>query len=135
MRAFLRELRADFRFAQANPELLLLVVVAAVAIFTSACSALPDPSTGKKNACLPEAAMMTEALNAKGIESKVLLLQTTKFNHAISVYLYESKLFGWDSNWKSVRLRAYFNDPEGVAREWLRKTTFEPETLRKAEYL
>ncbi len=125
MRAFLSELIADIRFAQANPELFLLVAVLVAAILGAACSALPDPSTGKRNACLPEAIMMVEALKDKDVQAKVLLLETPQFSHALATYLYppgSNKLWGWDSTWKSLRLRAWTQDPESVAKAWLERT-------------
>ncbi len=111
--------------------------LAAILVLLAGCSALPDTTTGARNACLPEAAMMAEALNAKGITAKVLLLETPKFSHAITTYLYPSgsnKLWGWDSMWKSIRVRAYTDDAEGQARAWLRKTHPE-QTLTRAAFL
>lgn len=111
--------------------------LAILAFALAACSSLPDPSTGRKNACLPEAVMMAEALKSKGITARVLFIETPKFSHAICTFLYEpgsNKLWGWDSVWKSLRLRAYTDDPEGQAKAWLRKV-HPDKPLIKAEFL
>lgn len=125
MKQLLHEIIADIRFAQANPELLLVLIAFVWCIGVSACKALPDPTTGQRNACLPEAIMMKEALTEKGVKSNVVLIETPSFNHAICSYQYpagENKLWGWDSMWKSVRLRAWVDDHDSIARAWLRKT-------------
>lgn len=90
-----------------------------------------------KNACLPEAIIMTKALKESGIDARVLAIYTPKLGHAICVYLYppgKNQLWGWDSYWKSLRLRAYTDNPEGVARAWLRWTN-PGEPLNRAEYI
>lgn len=72
-----------------------------------------------KNACLPEAIAMTQGLTKSGIQAKVIIIHTPKFSHALSCYLYpvgENKLWVWDSYWKSMNLRAWWNDSDSVAR-------------------
>jgi hypothetical protein len=105
------------------------------------CSSTPvkEPEiAGKyKNACLPEAIMMRNALKKSGVEARVLAIYTPKLGHAICVYLYppgKNQLWGWDSYWKSLRLRAYTDDPEGVAKAWLRWAS-PTDTLTRAEYI
>lgn len=80
------------------------------------------------NDCLPQAIIMTQSLKEKGIEANVLGIYTDKWGHAICVYMYPSgqnKMWGWDRFWKSMRLRAWKNDPESIAKEWMRVTLSE----------
>lgn len=103
------------------------------------CASVKEPSfAGRyKNACVPEAAAMAESLKGYGIQAKVLLVFTPEWTHAVSVYLYPSgdnRLWVWDSYWKSLRTRTYFDDPNGIATKWLRFT--HPElSLLKGEFL
>jgi hypothetical protein len=101
--------------------------IAIIALFLAGCATAPvsePPIAGQyKNACLPEAIMMAQALKESGVNARVLGIYTPKIGHAICVYLYPSgknQLWGWDSHWKSLRLRAYSDDAEGIARAWLR---------------
>ena len=98
----------------------------------------PDAWVGKYgNACLPEAISMAQGLRANGIQARVLNIHTHEFGHAVCVYLYppgENKLWAWDSYWKSIRLRAYWDDPMGVARAWLRWTQHDHRRLKSAYY-
>lgn len=97
----------------------------------------PEVAGQFKNACLPEAIIMTKALKESGVEARVLAIYTPKIGHAICVYLYppgKNQLWGWDSHWKSLRLRAYTNDPESVAKAWLRWTN-PGEPLTRALYI
>jgi hypothetical protein len=76
-----------------------------------------------KNACLPEAIAMTQALKKNGIQARVLRIGTKEWGHAVCVYLYPTganKLYVWDSYWKSVNLRAWYDDPNGIANAWLK---------------
>ena len=78
-------------------------------------------SIGERNACLPEAAVMVQGLSGAGIQAKVLLVTTPAFKHAVAVYLYpagDNRLWVWDSTWKSLRVRAWWDDAAGVARAW-----------------
>ena len=101
-----------------------------IAIFALAgCTALPveQPSfAGRyKNACLPEAIAITQGLKQAGIQARVLRISTNKWNHAICVYLYPSgsnTLWGWDSYWKSNRLRAFSDEPNSIAKAWINTT-------------
>jgi len=80
------------------------------------------------NDCLPQAIIMTQSLKEKGIEANVLTIYTDKWGHAICVYMYplgQNKLWAWDRFWKSMRLRAWKDDPDSIAREWLRLTLSE----------
>jgi hypothetical protein len=96
------------------------------------------PWIGKhKNACLPEAIAMAQGLREKGVQARVLRIQTPQWGHAICSYLYPpggNTLWGWDSHWKSNRLRAWVNEPESIAREWLR-VTMSSQTLTSAQFL
>ena len=91
------------------------------------CTSLPveQPSfTGiYKNACLPEAIAMTQALKKSGIQARVLRISTKEWGHAVCVYLYptgSNKLYVWDSYWKSIKLRAWYDDPTNIANAWLK---------------
>lgn len=80
------------------------------------------------NDCLPQAILMTQSLKEKNIDAKVLLIHTKNWGHAICVYMYpkgKNKMWGWDRFWKSMRLRAWKDDPTSVANEWLRVTLSE----------
>ena len=104
-----------------------LLVIAILAI--AGCTTLPveQPSfAGRyKNACLPEAIAITQGLKQAGIQARVLRISTNKWNHAICVYLYPSgsnTLWGWDSYWKSNRLRAFSDEPNSIAKAWINTT-------------
>ena len=101
-----------------------------LALLLAGCAYNPPVNTppwvGKyKNACLPEAIVMTESLKKQGVQARVLAIYTDKWNHAVCVYMYPSgknKLWVWDSYWKSVQVRAWFDDPNDVAQAWMRWT-------------
>jgi hypothetical protein len=104
-----------------------LLAIAIVAL--AGCTTLPveQPAfAGRyKNACLPEAIAMTQGLKQAGIQARVLRISTNKWNHAICVYLYPSgsnTLWGWDSYWKSNRLRAFSDEPNSIAKAWINTT-------------
>ena len=76
-----------------------------------------------KNACLPEAIAMAQALKKSGIQARVLRIGTKEWGHAVCVYLYPTganKLYVWDSYWKSINLRAWYDDPNDIANAWLK---------------
>lgn len=103
-------------------------LVSIFVILLTSCTSTPPVDqpqfAGKyKNACLPEAIAMTQALKQSGIQAKVLIVNTPKFSHALSCYLYptnQNKLWVWDSYWKSMNLRAWWNNSDSVAKEWLK---------------
>lgn len=75
--------------------------------------------------CLPQAIIMTEALKEKGVEAKVLSIYTDKWGHSICIYMYpkgKNQMWGWDRMWMSNRIRAWKDDPNGIAKEWMRIT-------------
>ena len=89
------------------------------------------------NDCLPQAIVMTEALKEKNIEARVLLLSTPNWRHALCRYLYpkgQNSMWVWDQTWKSLRLRAWKDDPWSVAAAWMKETRH-PEEVTRAEYL
>ena len=91
----------------------------------------------EKNACLPEAIAMAQGLRQSGIHARVVRVETPKWGHAICTYLYPSGtnvLWGWDSNWKSNRLRAWSDNPTSIANEWLR-VTMSDQPLTSAQFL
>jgi hypothetical protein len=103
------------------------ILTLAIVLFVVGCTSTPPiqtpPWIGKyKNACLPEAIAMTEALRQSGVQAKVLSIHTKDWGHATCTYLYPpgaNKLWVWDSHWKSVPLRAWWNDPHSIARAWM----------------
>lgn len=108
----------------------MIRLLAIACLCLSACSTRPpvaEPAFSGKlsNACVPEAAAMVEGLHGAGIEARGLLICTPAWNHAVAVYLYPSgdnRLWVWDANWKSLRIRAWWNDPTGIARAWIAAT-------------
>lgn len=118
---------------------LLLCVIYTFLLFS--CSSVDPPVSGAKfkygNDCLPQAIIMTESLKEKDIESKVIVLQTYNFTHAVSTYMYpkgKNQLWVWDRDWRSIRLNAWKDSPHSVSRAWL-KITHPSEILKTAEYL
>lgn len=106
-----------------------LFFLSAIILIFAGCSTplVSEPLfVGKyRNACLPEAIAMTQGLRSAGIQSRVLRVSTNKWNHAICVYLYPSgsnTLWGWDSYWKSNRLRAFSDEPNSIAHAWIDAT-------------
>ena len=99
-----------------------------ILLFLAGCTSNPPVNqpefVGKyKNACLPEAIAMTQALKQSGIQAKVLIVNTPKFSHALTCYLYptgQNNLWVWDSYWKSMNLRAFWFSSDSVAKEWLK---------------
>jgi hypothetical protein len=106
------------------------VLVLLLAFLLAGCASNPPADTppwvGRyKNACLPEAIVMTQGLKQSGIQAKVLGIYTDRWGHAVCVYMYptgNNRLWVWDSYWKSVNIRAYFNDPNDIAKAWMRWT-------------
>jgi hypothetical protein len=116
-------------------------IFAIVILALAGCSSLPieQPAfAGRyKNACLPEAIAMAQGLRSHGIQSRVLRIGTNKWNHAICTYLYEpgsNTLWGWDSYWKSNRLRTFADDPYSIARAWM-AVTMSDAVLIDAQFL
>lgn len=100
------------------------VVLLALILMLAGCASVPPvdtpPWVGRyKNACLPEAVAMQAGLEKVGIKSKVLVIETSRWNHAVCVYVYRDRLFVWDSHWKSNQVRAWFDDANMVGRKWL----------------
>jgi hypothetical protein len=117
---------------------LLLLLISIVLV---GCNATlveePEVSGMFKNACLPEAIMMSQSLKEHGIDARVLGIYAEDYGHAICVYMYppgKNQMWGWDSYWKSLRLRAFKDNPESVARAWLRWTNPQKQ-LTRAEYI
>lgn len=77
------------------------------------------------NACLPTAIAFRQGLQRQNIWSEVLLVTwhdgKKPRGHAFTAYLYppgKNQLWTYDS-WGSYRIRAYTNDPVGIARKSL----------------
>lgn len=80
---------------------------------------------------------MTQGLKDVKIQSKVLLIYTPQWGHAICVYLYpagNNQLWAWDETWKSIRLRAWWDNPVDIAQKWT-KATGKAVTIDRAEFL
>lgn len=115
-------------------------VLAIVCLSLAACAtrppvAEPEFSGQLQNACVPESVAMVEGLRGSGIQARVLLITTPAWRHAVAVYLYpagDNRLWVWDSNWKSMRVRAYWDDPSGIARAWISATNRSPSILSSA---
>ena len=118
---------------------LILLLTACLCLAACALPPAPEPEFAGRygNACLPEAIAMSQSLKRHGIESRVLGIYTPTWGHAVTTYLYPpgaNKLWAWDSTWKSLRLRAWTNDADSIARAWLAST--HPGTqLRTATFL
>ena len=117
----------------------LLPFLACLLLAACALPPAPEPEFAGRygNACLPEAIAMSQSLRKHGIESRVLGIYTAEWGHAVCTYLYppgKNQLWAWDSTWKSLRLRAWTNDADSIARTWLSAT--HPGTPRKhAQFL
>ena len=104
-------------------KLILAITILVLAGCATSPVAEPEFAGIYKNACLPEAIAMTQALKKNDIQSRVLRIQTKDWGHAVCVYLYPTganKLYVWDSYWKSVNLRAWYDDPNDIANAWLK---------------
>ena len=102
---------------------LLSIIILVLAGCAMPPAAEPEFAGIYKNACLPEAIAMTQALKKNGIQARVLRIGTKEWGHAVCVYLYPTganKLYVWDSYWKSVNLRAWYDDPNDIANAWLK---------------
>jgi hypothetical protein len=95
--------------------------------FLAACTSAPPVNTppwvGRhKNACLPEAIAMAQGLRKAEIQARVLSIHTGDWGHAVCVYMYppgKNRLWVWDSYWKSVCLRAWWDSPSSIAKSWM----------------
>lgn len=118
------------------------VLIILIATALCSCSTYPPIDNPTKlpfrfgNDCLPQAIIMTEALREKNIEARVVRIYTKKWGHAICAYMYpkgQNQLWAWDRNYMSIRLRAWKDDPESIAKAWLEKTNYD-QTLDYAEF-
>ena len=117
----------------------LLPILAALLLTACALPPAPAPEFSGKygNACLPEAIAMSQSLRKHGIEARVLGIYTEKWGHAVTTYLYppgQNRLWAWDSTWKSLRVRAWTDDADSIAKSWL-AATHPGTTLRTATFL
>ena len=68
---------------------------------------------------------MAQGLAGAGIQAKVLAIKTPQWGHAVTAYLYptgQNQLWVWDATWKSLRVRAFFDNPAQIARAWMAST-------------
>lgn len=76
-----------------------------------------------ENACLPEAAIMAQALRRNGIKARVLIIGGEGWSHAVTAYQYppnEGRIWCWDSDEQSVPVSARWTSSEILARAWMR---------------
>lgn len=103
----------------------LRLLALACLLALSACQSRPpvaEPAFAGRysNACLPEAIAMVEGLREYQLPARVLIYEHAGYSHAIAVYQYQGKRWGWDSYWKSNRLRVPdLTEPDKCARAWL----------------
>jgi len=115
------------------------VILIAAILFLTSC--VNPPATGLPfkygNDCLPQAISMTEGLRNKNIEADVLTISTPTWGHALCRYMYpkgKNTLWVWDHDWKSLKLKAWKDDPNSVANAWM-KATQHDEFVVNAEFL
>jgi hypothetical protein len=81
----------------------------------------PEISGRFNNACLPEAAIMAETLRKNGIDSKVIIIKSEKWSHAVTAYVYptdSNQIWAWDSKYKSIKLQADWENNGSIANAW-----------------
>lgn len=100
-----------------------VLIISAIMI----CSCISTPKNPESdierqvNACLPSAITMREGLVKSGVWSDVLLVHWTDTKprgHAYAIYLYppgKNKLWAYDRDWGSIRVRAFKDNPMAVA--------------------
>ena len=106
----------------------LLKASLVVGMFLAGCTSTPPAGVpawagSYRKACLPEAIAVTEGLRKSGVQAKVLSIHTEKWGHATCAYLYppgKNRLWVWDSQWQSIPLRAWWNDPMDIAKAWMK---------------
>jgi hypothetical protein len=114
-------------------------------LFLVGCTSVPKnpESEAEKqiNACLPNAIIMAQALRRQNVWAKVLVVRWNREGringHAYTVFLYppgQNQLWSYDRDWGSMRVRAYKDDPLGIARQANnQRNLYWP--LTQAEYL
>jgi hypothetical protein len=99
-----------------------------LSIFIVSCTSTPPTGVPEwagsyRKACLPEAIAVSEGLRKSGVQAKVLSIHTKNWGHATCAYLYppgKNRLWVWDSQWQSVPLRAWWDDPKDIAKAWMK---------------
>ena len=80
-------------------------------------------SVAVHQACLPEAAMMAQALRRNGIKARVLIMSGDGWSHAVTAYQYppeKGQIWCWDSDEQSVPVSARWTSSEILADAWMR---------------
>ncbi len=107
-------------------------LLAAVILGLTGCASTPPTVTSVasdevigdyQNACLPEAAIMAQALLRNGIPARVLIMSGQGWSHAVTAYQYppeEGQIWCWDSDGQSVKVSARWTSSEILATAWLR---------------
>lgn len=121
-----------------------LGLIGLLGLMVAGCASAPvgEPEFAGRfgNACVPEAIAMVEGLRGKGIEARVVIFRasTQASGHAVATYMWpkgQNQLWAWDSTWGSIRLRAWWGEPENIARAWMRATTGKLWIIERAEEL
>jgi len=116
-----------------------------MAFLITSCLTLPkNPETLAEQqikACLPNAIIMSQALNRQDVWAKTLIIkwkENNKFRgHAYSIYLYPpgtNKLWAYDRDYGSTRVRAYKTNAKSVG-QYANKSRGLYEPLTIANYL
>ncbi len=112
----------------AHPRVFLPVIILAGALFLSGCAgsappvATDDVIGDYDNACLPEAAIMAQALKRNGIKARVLIINCPNWSHAVTAFQYPSgkgEVWCWDSDERSMPVTSTWCDSKTMARAWM----------------
>ena len=105
------------------------LLVSSLLALTGCATNPPAPVAGDEvigdydNACLPEAAIMAQALRRNGIKARVLIMSGDGWSHAVTAYQYppgEGRIWCWDSDEQSVPVSARWTSSEVLAGAWMR---------------
>jgi len=84
----------------------------------------PEVSGKFNNACLPEAAIMTESLKQCGINAEVIIVTEARWSHAVVAFVYPADsedVWVWDSKYKSIKLDAKWGQTSEIIDAWKKK--------------
>jgi hypothetical protein len=73
---------------------------------------------------LPEAVKMLEAMCGVNVDAKALVIQSERWSHKVVTFVYpagSTHLWIWDPESKSRELKAKADDPQAIARAWVRE--------------
>ena len=113
---------------QPSPRNMKSLITPLLTIWLVGCQPLPvsEPEISGKfsNACLPEAAIMTESLIQSGIEAELIIMDELHWSHAVVAFVYpaDSKdVWVWDSKYKSIRVQATWGNTSEIISAWKKK--------------